>query len=318
MAAVYSGVSTVGDVVAIPQLILDIYSSDILYTAMGIMRFEEFAVQKEDLMVSPGQTITMNRFNNITRGSTLTEGTALEEKAMSMSQRAVTVTEWGNAIGVTEKQLAMSYEDTLKNAAILLGRDYAVVNDLMLRDALTGGTNVYYAGNQASGAALVPGTDYFDIESIRKGVEILQNSNAPKFGGKFYVCFAHPHQIAYLKRDPDWIAANNYANTRNLFTGEVGMWEDTVFISTTHCRNGAAGTLDPGYEATFATLAGGTDPVYEAYLFADSALGKATALPVEMRQKEREDYGRKHGLAWYSIMGAAILEDDFLVRMQSV
>jgi hypothetical protein len=58
--------------------------------------------------------------------------------------------------------------------------------------------------------------------------------------------------------------------------------------------------------------------VYEALLFADSAVGKAMALPVEMRDGGTMDYGRKHGLAWYSIMGAGILEDDFIVRLETV
>jgi N4-gp56 family major capsid protein len=234
---------------------------------------------------------------------------------------AITVTEYGNAIGVTEKLLIMSFDDTLAEGAKLLGRDYAVVNDLMCRDALSAATQVLYAGDKFSAAAMDGAVDFFDVEVIRKGVEILQTKNAPKFNGDYYICFIHPHQASSLKRDPDWISANNYANTRALFNGEIGRWEDVIFIATTNCRNGAAATSDPGYEATMVNQAtGGASPanVYEGILFADSAYGKATGLPVEMRDSGVQDYGRKHGLAWYSIMGAAILEDDFIVRIDSV
>ena len=158
-------------------------------------------------------------------------------------------------------------------------------------------------------------------EVIRQGVEILQTKNAPKFMGDFYICFVHPHQSSYLKRDPDWVAAQNYAQTRALFNGELGRWEDVVFVGTTHCQNGAAAAADPGYLAALVNAATGgaaNANVYESLMFADSAVGKATALPVEMRDDGVKDYGRNHGLAWYTIMGSAIVEDDFIVRIETV
>lgn len=317
----YTGVQTAGDVKALPQAILDVYSMDMMHEALGIMKFESFAVPKTELGTTPGQTITMTRYNNIQRGGQLKEHETLQEKTMSASQRAVTVTEWGNAIGLTEKMVQMAADDQLSEAGVQLGRDYAIVNDLMLRDALSLGSQIIRPNDRANMADLVGGTDFFDIEMIRLGVEVLQTANAPKFMGDFYVCFVTPHQAAYLKRDPDWVAANNYANTRALFNGEIGRWEDVIFISTTHCRSGAVSAADPGYEATFVNGAtGGAQPanVYEGILFSDSAYGKATSLPTEIRQSEVRDYGRKHGIAWYSIMGSGILEDTFVVRMQSV
>lgn len=316
-----SGVNTAGDIVALPQALLDVYSVDILHEALGIMRFEEFAVEKTELTAQPGQTINFTRYNNIERGGKLDEDVEMSEKAMSASQQGVSVTEWGNAIGVSEKLLQLSYDDVLAEAAVLLGRDYAVVNDLMHRDSITLASQIVYAGNQASRAALIGGTDFFDVEIIRQAVEILQTKNAPKFNGDFYVCFLHPHASAYLKRDPDWVSANNYAQTRALFNGELGRWEDVVFIGTTHMRNGAAGTKDPGFDASMVNAAtGGATPahVYESFIFGDSSYAKATALPVEMRDDGVRDFGRKHGLAWYSIQGSGILEDDFIVKVESV
>lgn len=316
----YSGVSTAGDYVGLPQAILDVYSMDILHEAQGIMRFEEFAVQKDDLTKSEGDTIQMTKYNNIERGGQLDEETEMVEKSMSATQKAITVTEWGNAIGVSEKLLVASFDDNMKQASILLGRDYAVVNDLACRDTLTLGTQIVYAGNNTARANMDGAADFFDVEMIREGAEILQTANAPKFNGDFYVCFVHPHHVASIKRDPDWVSANNYANTRALFTGELGRWEDTVFVGTTHCENGAASAKDPGYNANLVNAATGgaaNANVYAGMMFADSAFGKATALPAEMRDNGVRDFGRKHGLAWYSIMGYGILEDSFIVKFES-
>jgi N4-gp56 family major capsid protein len=300
---------------------MDVYSMDILHEAMGIMRFEDFAVKKTELSAMPGQTITMTRYNNLSAGGQLTENVALVETNITASQKAISVTEWGKAIGVSEKLLQVSMHDVLTESALLLGRNYAQTNDIMCRDALTAATQVVYAGNRDTRANMQGGVDYFDVEMIRKGVEVLQTKNAPKFMGDFYVCFLHPHQAAYLKRDPDWVAAQHYAGTRALFNGELGRWEDVIFVGTTHCRNGACSSVDPGYYASLVNAAtgGATNAhVYESLLFADSAYGKATALPVELRQSERADYGRRHGLAWYSIQGAGILEDDFIIKLESV
>jgi N4-gp56 family major capsid protein len=319
--ATYSGVSTVGSYVALPQAIMDVYSMDILHEAMGIMRYEEFAVKKTELSAMPGQTITMTRYNNLSAGGQLTENVALVETNITASQKAISVTEWGKAIGVSEKLLQMSMHDVLAESALLLGRNYAQTNDLMCRDALAGATQSVFAGNRATAALMQSGVDYFDVEMIRQGVEVLQTKNAPKFMGDFYVCFLHPHQAAYLKRDPDWVAAQNYAGTRALFNGELGRWEDVIFVGTTHARNGACSSSDPGYVAAMVDQATGgasNADTYEAILFADSAYGKATALPVELRQSERADYGRRHGLAWYAIQGAGILEDDFIVKLVSI
>jgi len=319
--ATYSGVQTAGDFVALPQAILDVYAMDIEHEALGVMKFEEFAVKKTELMKQAGQTITMNRYNNLTRGGQLDESVAMVEGNLSATQKQLTVTEWGNAVGVSEKLLQTSFDDVLAESAILLGRDYAVVNDIMLRDVIAAGTNVIYGGSAASRAAMDGAADFFDVEILRQAAEVLQTKNAPKFMGDFYACFIHPHQAAYLKRDPDWVAAQNYANTRALFNGELGRWEDIIFIGTTHCQNGAAPTTDPGYLAGLASAATGgvvNAHVYESLLFADSAFGKATALPVELRDGGVTDYGRKHGLAWYGIQGAGILEDDFIVRLETV
>ena len=307
----YSAVATAGANVALPQALLTVYSLDIQHNALGIMRFEEFAVQKTELGVLSGQTITFTRYANVTRGGTLAEQTAMTLQTMSASQTTLTVTEYGNAIGVTEKLLQLSYDDVLSEAALLLGRDYAIVADLEHRDTLINNlTNTAFAGGKASAAALLA-ADYMDVEVIRQAVETLQTANAPKFMGDFYVCFVHPHQAAYIKRDPDWIAANNYANTRRLFNGELGRWEDVIFIATTHMTNGAAGAGDPAEKAGLQNAGADGQHLYEACLFGDSCLAKATGLPVEMRESGVIDFGRQHGIAWYSIEGYGLLYDNY-------
>jgi N4-gp56 family major capsid protein len=288
------------------------------------MRFEEFAVRKEELLAAPGENIKFTIYDDIARGAELTENVSLSSKAMTASQKTITVTEWGNAIKVSEKLLRLSWDDVMSEAATLLGRDYAVVRDLAMRDAIFDGASnilsmddVDLGGNGGGGLGSIGSTETFSIEAIRKSVELLQTADAPKFFGDYYVCFLHPHQAAYLRRDNDWINAHQYVGTRNLFNGEVGRWEDVIFVVTTHAPNGAAAATAAGYKAALdGTGEGGID-LYEACVFGDQSLYVADSLPVELRDNGVEDFGRTHGLAWYSIFGVDCLKPEYAVKITS-
>lgn len=321
-----TGVNTNGGVTdALPQALLDVYSLDILHKAQGIMRFEEFAFRKQEMNGAPGENIKFTIYNDLDRGGELLEGTSLSGKAMSATQKTITLTEWGNAIKVSEKLLRMSWDDVMSEAATLLGRDYALVRDIALRDALAGGAGSNLFSNAtATAQSDITASDTFDIESIRNAVEVLQTSDAPKFLGDFYACFVHPHQAAALRRDTDWVSAHQYAGSRNIFNGEIGRWEDVVFIQTTHARNGAAASGSAGYlEALKSgiTPAGASSAnqadLYESIVFGDQCLFCADSLPVELRDNGVEDFGRTHGLAWYSIFGCDVLNPEYAVQIIS-
>ena len=47
-------------ITALPEALLDVFSLDILHNAQGIMRFEEFAVRKQELLAAPGEVITVS------------------------------------------------------------------------------------------------------------------------------------------------------------------------------------------------------------------------------------------------------------------
>ena len=322
--AVYNGVTTAGDVVALPQDILDVYSKDIEFSAIGIMMFDRFCVTNTDLQAEPGETVTFTKFADITGGGAILEKDDLSETFMTAAQTNITVTEYGHAIGVTEKLIRMASDDEMRKMAILLGRNYAKIVDNAIRDTVYSSTNVIYGGSKVSRAAMDGAADFFSVEDVRRAVTQLQTNNAPKFVGRageapFYICFLSPWQAGYLKRDPDWISANNYANTRAVFTGEIGRWEDVVFIATTWMLNGVTGA--EAYDATLHNAATGgasNADVHKAVIFGDGAVAHAIALPVEMRQKAVTDYGRKHGLAWYSIMGFGLLDEDYIINIETV
>ncbi len=303
----------------------DVFSAEIYFSALPVLKFDQFSTKRTELGVQPGKTIQMPKMNNVQRGGRLTEGVRLQTRGMSMSQTSLSVFENGNAIGFSEALLISSFFDQLAAASLLLGRDLAIVLDMQLRDALLATVNTKFAKRRANRAALTA-ADTFDTQLIKDGVEALETLNAPKWGGDHYICFLHPHQGRGLRDDNDWVNASLYAGATQIYTGEIGRYEDTRFITTTIMPNGANSTVDsttgdyvdPAFKVALQSgQAGNQTTIYQAVIFGEYSYGHATALPVELRDNGVEDYGREHGLAWYAIYGQDVLETNHSVVLES-
>ena len=85
------------------------------------MRFEDFAIRKQELNGAPGENIKFTIYNDISRGGSLNEGVSLTSKSMEATQKTITIEEWGNAIKVSEKLLRLSWDDVMAESATLLG-----------------------------------------------------------------------------------------------------------------------------------------------------------------------------------------------------
>jgi N4-gp56 family major capsid protein len=302
----------------------DVFSAEIWFAALPIMKFDQFSTKRTELGVQPGRTIQMPRYGNIARGGRLTEGVPLQTRAMNMSLQSISVYEQGNAIGFSEFLLQTSFYDQLSAASLLLGRDMALVLDGQLRDTAIMGTNVIFGGQKAS-RSLLATNDVFNTTIIKDAVEVLETNNSPKWAGDHYICFLHPHQGRGLKDDNDWINASLYSGATQIYTGEIGRYEDVRFIATTVMPNGVNGAIDPftgdyvdpGFSAALAkdsvSVGNPAVNVFQAVFFGEYAFGHATALPVELRDNGVEDYGREHGLAYYGIWGSNVLENPNIV-----
>jgi len=287
--------STVTYTSTLTQAVLTVYSKDIMFAAAPILRYAQFATKKTELGVNPGLTMTFMKYNNLTIGGVLVENVDMETQLLTASQIPITVTEYGNAISVSEKLLQSSFDDVLASGARLLGMDYAKVLDVMLRDVLMGSDNVIYGGDKATRLLLGEG-DLFDSALLKDAVEYMETANVRKWNGDAYICFLHPHQARGLKDDPDFKNAKDYGA---IYAGEIGRVDDVIFVSTTQQPIVAHGGV--GANSTY--------DVYRAVMFGDNAYGFAEALPVEMRDGGIKDFGRKHDLAWYSIMGGGLIEE---------
>ena len=332
---------------ALTPAIQTIWSKEILFQAMPVLRFEQFAVKKTELGVMPGLTVNFMRYTNLTvdqsTGATLTEGTRMEPTALSASQIQITVSERGQAISVTELLLNASFDDVMASSSRLLGRHMAQSMDIEARNTLYaagipfgGGSavapSVTFGRTKASGArttvspydggtiGTVDEPGYLSPTTIKDAVEVLAGENIPRLGDT-YVCFVHPSQSRSLRDWPEFIEVTKYAAPGNFMLGEIGRLYDVVFIETTQVTQGLTTPLEAitGLDAN-SSVAGvqPKDTAYNAVMIGDNAFGQAIALPVELRDGGVIDFGREHGLAWYAIWGFGVITSESRVVINTL
>tara|TARA_Y100000310_G_scaffold337016_1_gene423017 strand:- start:2510 stop:3517 length:1008 start_codon:yes stop_codon:yes gene_type:complete len=328
MADKYAGLTNATDTLDVDVLLADanilkVYSKEIIYEAMPVMRFKQFGTTRTDLSGGPGTSINFHQFNNLSfGGATLAEETNIAlGSTLTTAAIAISVAEYGKAIGVTEFMLRTSPYDVLGEAAKMLGRHYAQTVDDLIRDTLdpvgvSGGISNYKFAGGGANAAAVGASNTFDTTLVKDMVEVLAGKNVPLIGGDAYICFAHPHQLRSLRDDSAWINASNYGAPTQLFAGEVGRYENVRFIETTQVAYADASNNQwvSGVD-TGRTYASGnfnsSHNTYHAIMLGDNTFGYAESVPVEMRDNGVMDFGRQHALAWYSCFGIGMIQGSY-------
>jgi len=255
-AGITTGTSMMG------PAIQTIWSKEILFQSMPVLRFEQFAVKKTELGVMPGLVVNFMRYNNLpVPAGPLVEGIRMRTHAITANQYSITVAEQGFAVAVSELLLNASFDDVMASASRLLGRNMALYMDTQARTtlqraasvvfgrqkpaAINTGYGVYEPGTAATSVgAVTGGSDYYlHPHTVKDAVEVLASKNIPRLG-ETYVAFIHPHQSRRLRDTPEWIEVTKYAAPGNFMLGEIGRLNDVVFIETTQIGAPATTSMD--------------------------------------------------------------------------
>jgi N4-gp56 family major capsid protein len=281
------------------QAIQTIWSKEILFQAMPILRFEQFAVKKTELGVSPGLRVNFLRYKNFTVDATpLTEGVRMTTNALTAEQIAITVAEHGYAVAVSELLLNASFDDIMASASRLLGRHMAQYLDVQARDTLSAATSAtfgydrsgitggaftnYDEGTVGTSIASLDGNHKLTTGAIKDSALVLAGKNIPRIG-ETYVQFIHPKQSRDLRSNPEFIEVTKYAAPGNFMLGEIGRLYDVVFIETTQVKKLAASQA--GY--TTSTAAG---PLADQYSYTGANKPKTNSAPGNGGNPEAADY----------------------------
>ena len=233
------------------QAIQTIWSKEILFQAMPILRFEQFAVKKTELGVAPGLRVNFLRYKNFAVDpSPLTEGVRMTTNALTAEQIAITVAEHGYAVAVSELLLNASFDDVMASASRLLGRHMAQYLDVQARNTLSAATSAvfgydrssvqgvndwYNEGTVATQMSDLDGNYKLSTGAVKDAALTLAGKNIPRLG-ETYVQFVHPKQSRDIRSNPEFIEVTKYAAPGNFMLGEIGRLYDVVFIETTQVK----------------------------------------------------------------------------------
>src|SRR5215831_9353981 len=177
----YAGSVAAGTTMMGPAIQI-IWSKEILFQAMPVLRFEQFAVKKTELGVMPGLTVNFMRYSNLPIPSgPLVEGVRMKTYALSAQQYQIKVAEQGFGIAVTELLLNASFDDVMASASRLLGRNMALYIDTQARTSLQRASSEVYGYAKPS----VINTGYGVYEPGTVGT--YANIVTSPAGGPFYL-----------------------------------------------------------------------------------------------------------------------------------
>jgi N4-gp56 family major capsid protein len=155
-----------------------LWSKEILFQSMPILRFEQFAVKKTELGVQPGLTVNFMRYNNLPPASQLVEGVRMQTQALSATQYSIQVAEQGFAVAMSELLLNASFDDVMASASRLLGRNMAMYLDSSARDTLRSASSLLLGYQASEGTPASPNPLNLDNGVTPTAAQIAANAGS--------------------------------------------------------------------------------------------------------------------------------------------
>ena len=277
--------------------------------------------QKRPIPANGGKTIEFRKFSPLAKATQpLTEGVTPSGNNLNVSTVTATVNQYGDYIVQSDVLELTALDNTILEAAKLLGRQAGVTLDTVVRNVLHTGTNVTYCpkkdadGNETevTSRADLDESAMLTVDVVNQVVAKLRAQNAPTIDGK-YIAIIHPYVAYDLMRDPEWIDAHKYAAAQCLYEGEIGEMAGVRFVQTTEAKV-YAGEGCPTGLAVFGSL-----------FFGDGAYGvteiQGGGLETIVKQKgsggTSDPLDQRSSVGWKALKTAELLIPNYLVRVES-
>ena len=186
--------------------------------------------QKVDIPKGKTKTIAFDKLSPLPKASApLTEGVTPTGSAVNVTRIKGEPDQFGNYVSYTD-QLDFFANDpspqVLKYTELLAENQLETFEHLDAME-LASGLNVFYAGEATSRATL---TDALTVKDVRKAVTSLKRNKVQPADGKDFIAFIHPDVVFSIWNDSEWRAPHTYADTKEMYDGEVGRLFGVRFI----------------------------------------------------------------------------------------
>lgn len=296
------------------------YDMRLLDYAQAQLVHDQFG-QKRPIPKNGGKKIEFRAFTPLKKATkALTEGVTPDGNQLNVTTIEATVAQYGDYIVQSDILELTALDNTILEATKLLGRQAGLTLDTITRNVLVSGTNVMYAPKVSSSGVETEVTSRSDLDTtamltvdlVEQVVANLRAQNAPTINGD-YIAIIHPYVAYDLMRDPEWRDPHKYADTTNLYTGEIGKIGGVRFVQTTEAKI-YRGEGCPDGLSVFASL-----------FFGDGAYGttevEGGGLQTIVKQKgsagTADPLDQRSSVGWKALKTAEILLPTYLIRVES-
>lgn len=301
-----------------------------LYDPLHLMRvtqqvmFDKFAEARFVPANSGVKSMFAFRYRNLRPATTpLTEGVLPTESAPIREKVDYTIAQYGSYVTYTDQIDLFDVDNIKSQFTDILGDQAAETADVVIRDIISGGTNVVYAGSATDRATVISGSAKLTTANLDLAVLKLKNARAKKMKGVVdgstkigtkpirdaYVCIVHPNMSPDLRALTGFVSVEQYAFSKDLLDGEVGSYGEIRFVENTNLKTVAGAKTvylalllaEKAYAAVSVRGKGGTEMIYKPL----TSGGVENAL------------NQKGSIGWKMYCGAKILNELFMVRLET-
>lgn len=304
---------------AMANLVQTTYDRALEFALRAQPMFRMVADKRPVQQAMPGSSVVFEIYQDLAQATTplneLVDPDAVA--AGNPTTVSVTLNEYGNSILVSNKLDLFSFTDVTAGLVNQVAWNLVDSVDLVVQNVLAAGTQVIRQnGDPASVAptynggttdAVQPGSIY-SSQAVRLAVAKLRAQKVHPNKGSFYTTYIHPevsHDLRAETGNAAWRTPHEYSSAGNIWAGEIGEYEGSVFIETPRTQN---------------ELNAGTTPtrVFQTYTTGQQALAEAVAEEFHtVRGPVVDKLTRFQPLGWYGVAGWALYRPEALIRTET-
>ncbi|ATW69333.1 major head protein [Streptomyces phage Manuel] len=304
---------------AMANLVQTTYDRALEFALRAQPMFRMVADKRPVQQAMPGSSVVFEIYQDLAQATTplneLVDPDAVA--AGNPTTVSVTLNEYGNSILVSNKLDLFSFTDVTAGLVNQVAWNLVDSIDLVVQNVLAAGTQVIRQNgdpasvapiyNGGTTAAVQPGSIY-SSQAARLAVAKLRAQKVHPNKGSFYTTYIHPevsHDLRAETGNAAWRDPHNYSAAGNIWAGEIGEYEGSVFIETPRCQN---------------ALNAGTTPtrVFQTYTTGQQALAEAVAEEFHtVRGPVVDKLTRFQPLGWYGVAGWSLYRPEALIRTET-
>lgn len=306
----------------IPAGIAAFYDRNLLERATPSLVHDKFG-QSRPVPKGSSKAIKFRRYSALATATTpLTEGVTPASTQLAVTDITATLAQYGAFATLTDIVSLVTEDAVITEATDVLGEQAGETLDVIYRDILNAGTNVYYANGVAARVNVAAAPATADLDAITK---TLKGQNAKRFTQMIqgsakvntypirpaFMAITHTDKVSEYENLTGWKSVEEYASQGEVDMNEAGAYKNIRFLETTNAKiftgAGAAGV------DVYSTLVFGKD----AYGIVGLKGNRNIETVVKPLGSGEDPLNQRATVGWKALATAKILNDSFMIRLET-